>query len=141
MALSIAPVNDPFEPVIVRGRVAECSRATRRMADLAPGVHDPDGRQARELGRLLGGLAVALCLAASHLALPLTRWTSFADYGRALDIATAATIAELADMSLGVARTSSGPGGCRWRRAALAEDVRIRALRRSRHSAERFPEP
>jgi tetratricopeptide (TPR) repeat protein len=55
------------------------------LTDLAPGVSDEDGRQARELGRRLGGLPLALHLAGSYLASPFARWHTFADYHRALD--------------------------------------------------------
>ncbi len=55
------------------------------LTDLAPGVHDQDGREARELGHRLGGLPLALHLAGSYLASPLARWHTFADYRRALD--------------------------------------------------------
>jgi tetratricopeptide (TPR) repeat protein len=55
------------------------------LADLAPGISDEGGRQARELGRRLGGLPLALHLAGSYLASPFARWHTFADYHRALD--------------------------------------------------------
>lgn len=55
------------------------------LADLAPQVRDPGGEQARELGRRLGGLPLALHLAGSYLALPFARWRTFADYHRALN--------------------------------------------------------
>lgn len=59
--------------------------AAKMLADLAPGIPDPDGRQARELSRRLGGLPLALYLAGSYLASPFARWHSFGDYRSALD--------------------------------------------------------
>jgi tetratricopeptide (TPR) repeat protein len=55
------------------------------LADLAPGITDPSGEQAMELGRRLGGLPLALHLAGSYLASPFARWHNFADYRRTLD--------------------------------------------------------
>jgi len=55
------------------------------LADLAPGIPDPDGSQAQELGRRLGGLPPALYLAGSYLASPFARWHNFSDYRSALD--------------------------------------------------------
>jgi tetratricopeptide (TPR) repeat protein len=59
--------------------------AAQVLADLAPAVPDPDGQQARKLGRRLGGLPLALHLAGSYLASPFARWHTFAEYHRALD--------------------------------------------------------
>ena len=59
--------------------------AAKILADLAPGISDPGGLQARELGRRLGGLPLALHLAGSYLASPFARWHTFADYHKALD--------------------------------------------------------
>ena len=59
--------------------------AARVLADLAPGVHDPERSEATDLGRRLGGLPLALHLAGTCLASPFARWHSFADYRRALD--------------------------------------------------------
>ncbi|WP_203977367.1 tetratricopeptide repeat protein [Planotetraspora silvatica] len=56
----------------------------------APGIPDPDGRQAVELARRLGGLPLALHLAGVYLTSPFARWHSFADYRRALDSGQAA---------------------------------------------------
>ena len=68
------------------------------LADLAPGICDPDGRQARELGRRLGGLPLALYLAGSYLGSGLARWRTFTDFGDALDGAELpAALADLSD--------------------------------------------
>ena len=55
------------------------------LRDLAPDVADPGGQEARELSRRLGGLPLALHLAGAYLGSPYARWSSFADYHRALD--------------------------------------------------------
>ena len=55
------------------------------LRDLAPEVSDPDGREARELSRRLGGLPLALHLAGAYLGSTFARWSSFADYHEALD--------------------------------------------------------
>ena len=79
--------------------------AAEVLADLAPTIGDPDGRQARELGRRLGGLPLALYLAGSYLASPFARWQTFADYHQALDSAELpAALADLGDPAAG-ART------------------------------------
>jgi len=68
------------------------------LADLAPGVADPGGQEARELGHRLGGLPLALHLAGAHLASPFARWPTFAAYHRALDSAELpAALADLGD--------------------------------------------
>jgi tetratricopeptide (TPR) repeat protein len=59
--------------------------AARVLADLAPGIKDRGGAQARELGHRLGGLPLALHLAGSYLASPFARWRTFAEYCNALD--------------------------------------------------------
>jgi tetratricopeptide (TPR) repeat protein len=74
--------------------------AARVLADLAPGVLDPGGRQALELGRRLGGLPLALHLAGSYLGSPFARWHTFADYRMALDSVELPTaLADLDDMA------------------------------------------
>jgi CRP-like cAMP-binding protein/tetratricopeptide (TPR) repeat protein len=55
------------------------------LRDLAPEVADPEGREARELSRRLGGLPLALHLAGAYLGSTFARWSSFADYHEALD--------------------------------------------------------
>jgi CRP-like cAMP-binding protein/tetratricopeptide (TPR) repeat protein len=55
------------------------------LRDLAPEVTDPDGREARELSRRLGGLPLALHLAGAYLGSPFARWSTFAGYRQALD--------------------------------------------------------
>ena len=55
------------------------------LRDLAPGVADPAGREARRLSRRLGGLPLALHLAGAYLGSPFARWSSFAAYHGALD--------------------------------------------------------
>ena len=55
------------------------------LRDLAPGVADAGGREARELSRRLGGLPLALHLAGAYLGSPFARWSTFADYHKALD--------------------------------------------------------
>jgi tetratricopeptide (TPR) repeat protein len=59
--------------------------AAKVLADLAPGIADPGGHEARALGRRLGGLPLVLHLAGSYLASPFARWHTFAEYRRALD--------------------------------------------------------
>ena len=54
------------------------------LRDLAPSIRD-DGQLARELGRRLGGLPLALHLAGTYLASPFARWHNFAGYLSALD--------------------------------------------------------
>jgi hypothetical protein len=72
--------------------------AARVLTDLAPGVLDRTGQQARELGRRLGGLPLALHSAGTYLASPFAHWRSFADYQRALDSAEFSTaLADLDD--------------------------------------------
>jgi tetratricopeptide (TPR) repeat protein len=66
-------------------RPLDDATAARVLADLAPGVHDPDRSEATDLGRRLGGLPLALHLAGTCLSSPFARWHSFADYRRALD--------------------------------------------------------
>ena len=66
-------------------RPLEPSAAAQVLIDLAPGISDPDGRQAEELGRRLGGLPLALHLAGNYLASPFARWHSFDDYRQALE--------------------------------------------------------
>ena len=61
--------------------------AAKVLADLAPEIRDPDGRQARELGERLGGLPLALHVAGSYLGSEFARWHTFADYHHALDSA------------------------------------------------------
>jgi CRP-like cAMP-binding protein/tetratricopeptide (TPR) repeat protein len=55
------------------------------LRDLAPEVADPEGREARELSRRLGGLPLALHLAGAYLGSTFARWSTFADYHEALD--------------------------------------------------------
>ena len=55
------------------------------LRDLAPGVADPTGQQARDLAGRLGGLPLALHLAGAYLASPFARWASFDSYRKALD--------------------------------------------------------
>ena len=72
--------------------------AARVLTDLAPGVLDRTGQQARELGRRLGGLPLALDSAGTYLASPFAHWRSFADYQRALASAEFSTaLADLDD--------------------------------------------
>jgi tetratricopeptide (TPR) repeat protein len=59
--------------------------AAKVLADLAPAISDPDGSQALDLARRLGGLPLALHLAGSYLASPFARWRTFAEYRQALD--------------------------------------------------------
>ena len=80
------------------------------LRDLAPDVTDRGGREARELSRRLNGLPLALRLAGAYLGSPFARWSSFADYHRALDSAELpAALNEIeapdADMSSIVHRT------------------------------------
>jgi tetratricopeptide (TPR) repeat protein/Mrp family chromosome partitioning ATPase len=63
----------------------DSSTSAQMLADLAPDIDDPGAEQARQLGRRLGGLPLALHLAGSYLASPFARWHTFADYRRALD--------------------------------------------------------
>ena len=79
--------------------------AAKILADLAPAICDPDGRQAHELGRRLGGLPLALYLAGSYLASGFARWRTFADYRNALDGAELpAVLADVNDSADGSAR-------------------------------------
>jgi CRP-like cAMP-binding protein/tetratricopeptide (TPR) repeat protein len=55
------------------------------LRDRAPEIADPGGREARELARRLGGLPLALHLAGTYLGSPFARWSTFAEYHRALD--------------------------------------------------------
>jgi hypothetical protein len=77
--------------------------AAKVLADLAPCVPDPSGKQALDLGRRLGGLPLALHLAGSYLGSPLARWRTFGDYRMALDSvelpAALADIDEMADQA------------------------------------------
>jgi len=72
--------------------------AAKMLADLAPAVPDPRGQHARDLGRRLGGLPLALHLAGSYLGSPFARWRTFADYHHALDgVELPAALADLDD--------------------------------------------
>jgi hypothetical protein len=72
--------------------------AARVLSDLAPGIGDPTGRSARELGHRLGGLPLALHLAGNYLGSPFARWNSFTAYLEALDSdALPGALAELDD--------------------------------------------
>jgi hypothetical protein len=74
--------------------------AARVLTDLALGICDPDGRQARELRRRLGGLPLALYPAGSYLGSGFARWRTFTDYRHALDSAELpAALAGLGDPS------------------------------------------
>jgi tetratricopeptide (TPR) repeat protein len=88
MVIVTTRVKDPrvWGPRVALRELAplDDASAARVLADLAPGIVDPGGVQARELGRRLGGLPLALHLAGSCLASPFARWHSFADYCRAL---------------------------------------------------------
>jgi hypothetical protein len=89
-------------------RPLDDAAAARVLADLAPGVHDPDQREAADLGRRLGGLPLALHLAGTCLASPFARWRTFADYHRALDgTALPDALADLDDLSSGARSTLS----------------------------------
>ena len=55
------------------------------LRDLAPGVTDPAGSEARRLSRRLGGLPLALHLAGAYLGSSFARWANFAAYHDALD--------------------------------------------------------
>jgi tetratricopeptide (TPR) repeat protein len=59
--------------------------AAEILSDLAPGIPDPGGVEARELSRRLGGLPLALRLAGAYLGSPFARRRTFADYRKALD--------------------------------------------------------
>jgi tetratricopeptide (TPR) repeat protein len=81
--------------------------AAEILADLAPAISDPDGQQARDLARRLGGLPLALHLAGSYLASPFARWRTFADYRRALDsVELPAALSDLDETSAADARTT-----------------------------------
>lgn len=72
--------------------------AAKVLTDLAPAAEGPMAGQARELGRRLGGLPLALHLAGCCLASPFARWPSFGSYHRALDSAELpAALADLDD--------------------------------------------
>jgi tetratricopeptide (TPR) repeat protein len=80
--------------------------AAQALTDLAPGIDDPDSLEARELGRRLGGLPLALHLAGSCLASPFARWHSFAAYRQALDgVDLPAALADLDDHAVSVRTT------------------------------------
>jgi tetratricopeptide (TPR) repeat protein len=80
--------------------------AAQALTDLAPGIDDPDGVQARELGRRLGGLPLALHLAGSYLASPFAHWHSFAAYRQALDgVDLPAALADLDDHAVSIRAT------------------------------------
>lgn len=66
-------------------RPLDDTAAARVLADLAPGIRDPAGEQARALAQRLGGLPLALHLAGAYLASPFARWDTFGDYHHALD--------------------------------------------------------
>jgi CRP-like cAMP-binding protein/tetratricopeptide (TPR) repeat protein len=55
------------------------------LRDLAPQAPDPEDLEARALSARLGGLPLALHLAGSYLGSSVARWSTFADYHRALD--------------------------------------------------------
>jgi tetratricopeptide (TPR) repeat protein len=79
-------------------RPLDDATAARVLTDLAPGVLDRTGQQARDLGRRLGGLPLALHSAGTYLASPFAHWRSFADYQGALDSADfSSALAELDD--------------------------------------------
>lgn len=83
--------------VFLRGlRPLTPEAAAQVLADLAPAVPDPSGSQAKELGRRLGGLPLALYLAGNYLSSPFARWHSFDDYRRALE--SADFVAAVADL-------------------------------------------
>jgi hypothetical protein len=80
--------------------------AARALTDLAPSIRDPGGVQARELGRRLGGLPLALHLAGSYLASPFARWHSFVAYRQALDgVDLPAALADLDDHAVSIRTT------------------------------------
>jgi tetratricopeptide (TPR) repeat protein/DNA-binding XRE family transcriptional regulator len=78
------------------------------LADLAPGIDDPGSAQARDLGRRLGGLPLALHLAGSYLASPFAGWRTFAGYRQALDsVEFTEVLADLDDPSAQARETVS----------------------------------
>ncbi len=80
--------------------------AAQALTDLAPGIDDPDAIQARELGRRLGGLPLALHLAGLYLASPFAHWHSFAAYRQALDgVDLPAALADLDDHAVSIRAT------------------------------------
>jgi tetratricopeptide (TPR) repeat protein len=80
----------------------DAAAAARVLTDIAPAAGDQDGQQARELGRRLGGLPLALHLAGSYLASSFAGWHTFADYQRALESEQLpAALADLADAATG----------------------------------------
>ena len=93
---------DPAGAIIVTTRIADpkawgnrislrvlhpldTSAAAQVLADLAPSIEDPTGKQADELAARLGGLPLALHLAGTYLSSPFTQWRTFAEYREALD--------------------------------------------------------
>lgn len=80
--------------------------AAQALTDLAPSIRDPDGVQARELGRRLGGLPLALHLAGFYLSSPFARWHSFAAYRQALEsVDLPAALADLDDHAVSIRTT------------------------------------
>ncbi|MEO3860506.1 tetratricopeptide repeat protein [Acrocarpospora sp. B8E8] len=79
---------------VVPLKVLDDVAAAAVLRGAAPDIPDPDGREAMEFARRLGGLPLALHLAEVHLTSPFARWRTFADYRRALDSGQAG-VAEL----------------------------------------------
>lgn len=106
-------------------RPLDDATAARVLADLAPGVPDPDHSEAADLGHRLGGLPLALHLAGTCLASPFARWHDFADYHRALDSTLPDALADLDDLGGGARSTIRGT----WDLSldALAADGRSQA--------------
>ena len=81
--------KDPrtWGPGVALRELAPLDEATsaRVLGDLAASIADPTGEEAKDLGRRLGGLPLALHLAGTYLSSPFARWHSFADYRHALD--------------------------------------------------------
>jgi tetratricopeptide (TPR) repeat protein len=81
--------KDPktWGPGLVLRELAPLDEATsaRVLGDLATDIVDSTGEEAKDLGRRLGGLPLALHLAGTYLSSPFARWHSFADYHHALD--------------------------------------------------------
>lgn len=79
------------------------------LRDLAPQVADPGGHEARELSRRLGGLPLALHLAGSYLGSPFARWSTFAEYHRALDgVELPRALADIREPGAGIHATVQG---------------------------------